>query len=235
MPSVNTLKKMSAASGLVFGIFLAMHLFAHYMLNLGYEQAQETMLAFRVIYQHPIFELSLAASLGVHMYSNTCLYLNRSKINAQVKKETDGKKPAGSAELTAHRIAGYILSLSIFGHVFATRLGAFIMLPDSSVYDYGFVASVFEVVPFNLFPIYLCIFGMAGGWHLVYGTRSAIAILTGSSVVGKPVPVPLKVVAMINHVAIVAGMVALGKYLTTIDMSDKEDVRTKFFADLGLH
>ena len=235
MPSVDTLKKMSAASGLAFGVFLVMHLISHYMLNLGYDKAQETMVTFRSIYQNPLFEVGLMAALVTHMYSNTCLYLGRSKINAKAKKEKDGKTPAGSAELTAHRIAGYILSMSIVGHVFATRLGAVLMLPDPSVYDYGFVGAVFAMIPMNIFPIYLCVFGMAGGWHLVYGTRSAIAILTGSSVVGKPVPIPLKMMAMGNHIAIVVAMAALGSYMTTIDMSEKESIRTKYFTDLGMH
>lgn len=185
--------------------------------------------------------MSLTAALATHMYSNTMLYLGRCKINAKAKKESGGnddekkkKQSVGSAELKAHRWAGYMVSMSIFGNVFVTRLGAVWMLPEPSVYNYGFVGSVFDVFPV-VFKLYLCVFGMAGGWHLIYGTRSAIAVLTGSSVVRKPVPIPLKVMAMGNHIAIVAAMFALGTYMTTIDMSEMEDIRNKYFEEMGLH
>lgn len=232
MPSVETLKKLSAASGLAFGVFLTMHLVSHYMLNMGYDVARDTMIKFRSIYQNPLFEAALIVSLGAHMYANTLLYMNRSKINAKSKKEAGSKGPEGTAELTAHRMAGLWLSLSIVGHVIATRLGSVIVLSDPSVYEYRFLKIPFDALPM-LFPLYLCIFGVAGGWHLIYGTRSALAILSGSSVVGKPVPIPLKVLAMANHIAIVAGVLALGSYFKSWESSEKEPLIKEYYSKLG--
>ena len=45
-----------------------------------------------------------------------------------------------------------------------------------------------EAIPGYVFHVYLVLLGMAGGWHLIYGTRSALGILSGSSVEGKPFP-----------------------------------------------
>lgn len=81
-------------------------------------------------------------------------------------------------------------------------------------------------------------FGSSCHKDALYGTRSAIAILTGSSVVGKPVPIPLKMMALGNHLTIIAAMVALGSYMTTIDMSEKESIHSHevlCFSDLGMH
>jgi hypothetical protein len=234
MPPVDTLKKLSAASGLAFGVFLVMHLMSHYMLNIGFEVAHITMIKFRSFYQNPLFEAALIVSLGTHMYANTMLYMKRSKINAKSKKEPGSKGPEGTAELTAHRMAGYYLSLSIFGHVVATRLGSVLMLSDPSMYDYTFLKPPFDGFTL-LFPLYLCIFGVAGGWHLIYGTRSALAILSGSSVVGKPVPTPLKVLAMANHIAIVSAVLALGAYFKSTASSEKEHLIKEYYTTLGMH
>ena len=96
MPSFSTLKRTSAASGLVFGVFLAYHLYCHYCLYWkGYDAANHALIQGRVIYQNPLVEVLLAVSVLVHMYANTALYLHRTKENK-----------ASCAELKAHRMAG---------------------------------------------------------------------------------------------------------------------------------
>lgn len=49
----------------------------------------------------------------------------------------------------------------------------------------------------------------------------------------KPIPI-LKILAMFKHVAIVVAILGLGKYMTALDMSDKEAAWPKYFADIGL-
>jgi hypothetical protein len=98
MPLFSTLKRTSAASGLVFGVFLAYHLYCHYCLYWkGYDAANHALIQGRVIYQNPATcrSLLLAVSVLVHMYANTKLYLYRTKENK-----------ASCAELKAHRMAG---------------------------------------------------------------------------------------------------------------------------------
>jgi succinate dehydrogenase/fumarate reductase cytochrome b subunit len=233
MPSIAVLKKLQAASGLFFGTFLAMHLLSHYTLNFGWDAANGRLNSFRALYQNSIFEVLLFLSVFTHMYANLSVYKCRQKIRST---KQDDKKPAPEAlELKGHRIAGYIIALSIFGHVTATRLGPILVLDDPSEYDYSFVAKANELVPGYLFLVYLAIFGMAGGWHLIYGTRSAITTLSGSSTVGKPFPMVLKVMAMSNHLLIIGAVLALGGFRCVIDMETKAELHEKLYSALGLH
>jgi hypothetical protein len=228
MVSSATLKKVSAASGLVFGVFLMMHLFSHYSLILGMERANNNLRLFRKIYQHPAFEVTLLIALMAHMASNTMLYMQRQKINAASKKD-GGKEPAGTLELQYHRYAGYFLSLSIFGHVLATRLAPLYLLDDPSQYDYTFVTHATYLFGKSFFGGYLILMGIAGGWHLIYGTRSAIATLSGSSVVGKPFPFALKPVAAISHLLIINSILAVTGFYFVIDTETKADLYAKVY------
>jgi hypothetical protein len=163
------------------------------------------------------------------MYANTALYLYRT--NKENKK--------ASAELKAHRMAGYFMGLSIVGHVAATRLAPLYILhdDDASVYNYGFVHAAAHHLGGAPFYLYLIIFAMAGGWHLIYGTRSALATLLGTSGVAnnKPMPIVLKVMALTNHVFIILGVLTLSGWFYTIHISQEQMVKQdKLFTTMGL-
>ncbi len=50
----------------------------------------------------------------------------------------------------------------------------------------------------------IVVFGMAGGWHLLYGTRSVInTVFYDKSVTGMAFPVCLKPFAGMNHLLII--------------------------------
>jgi hypothetical protein len=238
MVSVQVWKDMQAISGLSFGVFLCMHLFSHYSLRLSFETANSHLLRFRTIYQHPVFEISLLLSLLLHMTSNVQLYLLRRKVAQGAKEKTNGKDAQGTtegaAELSAHRYAGYFLGLSLFGHVGATRLAPYMFLDDPSEYDYGFIKAVNDKVPYNLFAGYLCILGMAGGWHLIYGSLSAVSHLLGSPLLGKPFPTSVKYFAMASHVFMINGIVALCGYHYAIDNDAKADLHKKLIKAMGV-
>lgn len=225
MPSIGTWKKLQAASGLLFGAFLVMHLACHYSLNLGWETANETLEYFRKIYQQPVFEGVLLLATIVHMMSNTVIIMNRGKVEAKKKV---------SSELKGHRYSGYFLGFAIFGHVGATRIAPLLLLEDPSQYDYSFVAKVNEIVPMNIFAAYLIVLGMAGGFHLVYGIQSALATLSGSSIAGKPLPFPLKILANLNHVVIISAVLALTGYYYVVDTTTKADLHDKINEKLGI-
>lgn len=232
--STGSLKVMSAASGLFFGVFLAMHLVCHYSLVLGMDTANDNLRFFRTFYQHPVFEVGLLIALVAHMASNTVLYLKRQKVHAGAAAKTmhETKKVAGgtegSAELTGHRYAGYFLSASILGHVGATRLAPLFLLDNPADYDYTFLTHANALFG-GLFGVYLALLGVAGGWHLIYGTRSAIATLTGSSVVGTPFPFALKPVAATSHILIVNAILAATGYYYVIDTETKAALFEKVY------
>jgi hypothetical protein len=232
MVSTGSLKKISAASGLYFGVFLIMHLISHYSLYFGMERAMKNMVLFRKVYQNPVFELGLIVALISHYVSNTMIYLHRKKIeekSAKLKKNDGAVTPTasikGDLELKAHRYTGYFLSLAVIGHVSATRVAPFFVLSDPSQFDYSFATYAQKKIFGPIFGVYLSLLGMAGGWHLLYGTRSAIVTLFyGSSVVGKAFPIYLKPLAGINHLLIINAAIALGGVYFVIDIETKKEL-----------
>lgn len=232
MSSIATLKTVSSLSGLVFGAFLVVHLVTHYSVNLGVEVAHSYMRFFRQAYQDSVVEVVIFASLFAHMYANTMIYLSRKKLAANKK---GAKTIQESLELRGHRYAGYFLAMSIFGHVGATRFGPLWLLGDSaSEYDYTFITAACDKFPANVFPVYLMLLGMAGGWHLIYGTRSAFATLRGSSVVGTKFPIGLKVVAVISHILMISTVLTVSGYIYDIDISEKSELINKLFTGMGM-
>lgn len=220
MVSLSTWKQLQAASGLAFGLFLALHFRSHYANIQGLDQGLSALQKVRGVYQRPIVELCLVATVLLHMTSNTILYLNRSKVDS-TKKKDGGKEPAGSMELKAHRIAGIILALSIFGHVYATRIASLMTLDDPSLFDYRLIKMTNEYYPANLFAVYLVIFGMAANWHLLFGVRSALATLSGESVIGKPVPIPLKMLALLAHILIIWSVLSILGVFYKVDTEEQ--------------
>jgi succinate dehydrogenase/fumarate reductase cytochrome b subunit len=234
--TTTTWRKLQAASGLIFGIFLVLHWISHISLLLlgSLEAGNETLHRMRSIYQSsPFSEANIALALVLHLISNTVLYLRRGQMeqNAAAKKQDDDKKstttasssssPAsaaapyipGSLEHKAHRYAGYLLSIFVFGHVLATRIAPRAFLNDqqySKHYDYAAISLVFD--HYRLQPKFLMFFAMAANWHFVYGMRSALTTLLSngrSSVTGTPFPIPLKTVVLSLHIFMIGSILAL--------------------------
>jgi hypothetical protein len=231
MVSSLVLKKISAASGLYFGVFLVMHLFSHYSTIFGMDKAMKNVMFFRKLYQNPFFEIGLFVSLVAHMMSNALVYQHRQNIErrSSAVKKNDGSiakiEPPGSLELKGHRYTGYFLSLAIIGHASATRIVPYFILDDPSQFDYSFATYAQRAIFGPIFGLYLILLGMAGGWHLIYGTRSAITTLfLGSSVTGKPFPLALKPVAVVNHLLIVNAVLAITGVYYAVDTETKEDL-----------
>jgi succinate dehydrogenase hydrophobic anchor subunit len=244
MPSIATWKQLNAASGLAFGSFVVLHLSCHASLNLRWELAQTNLHRARMIYQNPAFEILLFVVLMVHMASNAVLYTNRQKIHKAIafsssttssKKEAGAKEPQGTLELKAHRAAGIILALSIVGHVAATRVAPHLILDDPSEYDYSFVFEANKRFPWNSFSIYLIIFSVAGVWHLIYGARSAFAILSGGSVHGTPFPMTLKFLSSACQLIMISAVAASTGYYYVIDTETKAELHETLFGTIDTY
>jgi hypothetical protein len=221
--TTHTWKEVQAISGLAFGSFLVMHFLCHYSLSIGWQTAQDRLLLFRTIYQHPVFEISLVVALATHMTSNTVLYMRRKH------------EPHADPERTAHHYAGYIMVPMLLGHVIATRIGPLVLLEDPDEYDYSFVSKAVDLLPKYVFPIYLALFGMAAGWHFIYGVYSSVSLLTGHSALGKPFPMVLKNLAVVHHAAILSAVLALTGYYYFIDKDSKAELHKTLFEKMGMH
>jgi succinate dehydrogenase/fumarate reductase cytochrome b subunit len=234
--TTTTWRKLQAASGLIFGIFLVLHWISHISLLLlgSLEAGNEMLHRMRSIYQSsPLSEAMLVAlSLIVHLVSNTVQYLRRGQMeqNAAAKKHDDDDKKStgasssppppstapyipGSLEHKAHRYAGYILSMFVFGHVYVTRLAPRRFLNDEQYnqhYDYAAISLAFD--EYRLVPKLFVVFAMAANWHFVYGMRSALTTLLSngrSSVTGTAFPIPLKTVVLALHILMIGSILAL--------------------------
>ena len=235
MSSTASLKKIQALSGLFMAIYVAMHLTNHFMLNISYDAADQLMMKFRNVYQNPLFEVAFFAALAAHFYANYQIYTSRSKI-ASKKKNDDAKAPiAVSAELKAHRYAGYFLSIFVVTHVLAVSVTPLVYFDNAQDFDYSFAAAAIAFFPLHSFTVYYIVLGVAGGWHLVYGVRAAMATLQGKSVMGTAFPIPLRMLAAMSHLLIVGAVLALGKYYTNIEWSEKTvALHNHFFKSMGM-
>jgi hypothetical protein len=83
--------------------------------------------------------------------------------------------------------------------------------------------------------VYCILLGMAGGWHMIYGVRAALATLQGKSLTGTAFPMPLKMVASTNHLLVVGAILALTTYHTNMEWSEKTIVlHGYFFKSMGI-
>jgi succinate dehydrogenase hydrophobic anchor subunit len=233
-------RQLQAASGLVFGLFVILHFVSHYANIESWSSGLSMLLKMRGWYQRPVVEVVVFASLLLHMVANTNVYMKRAAMekSSKLKKDGDSKKgspsPPGSIELKGQRITGIILSFIIVGHVAATRGAALFVLDDPSQYDYSVLYRVAKDFPRHVFPIYLCIFGMAANWHFVFGVRSAVYTLLGQSVHNRPFPLFLKPVAVVLHVLIIVSVLSVTGYRYAVDVRDKDHVYEAISKAIGI-
>ena len=106
-----------------------------------------------------------------------------------------------------------------------------LVLPDPSQYDHTFFTFAQQKVYGPLFGIYNVLFGMAGGWHLLYGTRSAIhTLFYDKSVTGTAFPIYLKPFAAMNHLLIINAALTLGGAYYAIDLDTKKELYHTLFS-----
>jgi hypothetical protein len=220
-----------------------MHLVTHYSLvvskllgtaDAGFTTSTGVMRQLRVFYQNPVVETCVFLALFTHMGCNTMIYLRRSATEAKIaaSKKTDEAtssppSPKASHELLGHRYTGYFLALTIFGHVLFVRIIPVAVLSDPSAYDYSFITAAYKDHMGMPFAIYLVLLGMAGGWHLIYGTWSALVTLG----VLKPSTFPffLKPIAGLSHLLMINAVLCVVGYYFTVDTSTKAALYEKVY------
>ena len=146
------LKQLQAFSGMVFFVFLAIHLLNTYVAILGpaaYDAMQGVM---RMFYQFPAIEALVLAALAVH------LIVGFLRIILEPKRTL-------TSRAKWHRYAGFFLSFVIVGHVLAVR-------GSSWFYDvypqFAGLAFSIDYVPGYFLPYYFLL-GMAGFYHAING------------------------------------------------------------------
>lgn len=157
-----TLAQTQAVSGLVFSLFLLVHLTNTAFAIIGPDLYDRFQMAARGIYQWPVLELGLIAALLVHVVTGI--------LRMRARRGSKAKPPL---RLRLHRYAAYYLAIFVFGHIAATRLPA--VLADAPPFFDG-VSFSLHFLPWFFYPYY-ALLGIAGLYHAFYGIPTALGML----------------------------------------------------------
>ena len=155
--------RVQAASGLIFSIFLAVHLANTMSGSAGPDTFDAFQSNARTFYQNPFFEFFVVLiPLAVHIAASLVRILRRRRRNL----------PKPPLRLRLHRYSGWFLLAVISGHVSATRgVGFFFDAPA------GFGALNLSLVfaPYLFVPYYILL-GSCGSYHLWNGLGIAARV-----------------------------------------------------------
>lgn len=220
-----TLARWQAISGLVFGVFLTLHLLNLMASVFGPGLYDAFALRVRPLYQQPLVEVGvLLTALVVHIVVGVL------RIRARPPQ-----RPGTTAwsrlplRTRVHRVSAYFLLLVIVGHVSATRLPA--VLADVAV-DFTALSYTMQALPWLFYPYYIAL-GLCGLYHGGYGVHQALRTLgVGLPPIARLRPwlwVPLLIAAAL----VVLGVLSLGGLLYPVaDPSDTDFARLA--AEFGL-
>lgn len=207
------LMRIQAISGLVFAIFLSLHLLNVMVSAVGPGLYDALQVRIRPIYQSPLVEVGvLLAALVIHMVAGI------TRLRRRPRSRGLGKLPLRTR---LHRLSAYFLLVFVLGHVAATRLPSLL----DGVW-LGFAGLSFSMVwlPGWFYPYYVAL-GLCGLYHGSYGTylslRSLGVRLPSIARLGARAYVPLAIAALL----VVLGVLSFGGILYPI-----EDPRQSAFA-----
>lgn len=163
------LKQIQAVTGLVFAVFVTLHLTNTWLATLGpgvYDGVQSQL---RQFYQFAPFEALFLAALAVHVISGLL------RIIVEPKREL-------TSRARWHRYAGLFMLLFIGGHITAVRGPSWFF----SVYpEFSGLAFSISAVPGYFYPYYFLL-AVAGLYHGLNG----VAIAAGRLGFGLKIPTP---------------------------------------------
>jgi succinate dehydrogenase/fumarate reductase cytochrome b subunit len=156
------LTRIQAVSGLLFSLFALVHLTNTALAVFSAALYNGFQTAARSVYQSPLLEVALIATLVVHIVSGVLRMRGRR-----------GSKARPPLRLRLHRYAAYYLAIFIFGHIAATRLPA--LLADAPPF-FGGVSFSMHFAPWWFYPYY-GLLGIAGLYHAFYGIPVALGVM----------------------------------------------------------
>jgi succinate dehydrogenase/fumarate reductase cytochrome b subunit len=173
--SDRTLARVQAISGLVFAVFLVLHLSTSFSAILGQGAYDQTLSAVRRYYRFPLIEIAgVMLAAIVHMAAGATRMWRR----RQERIARGQKAPMVPLRLRIHRYAGYYIFAAFAGHVTATRGVSLVLGHDP---DFTFLHFSLTAAPYFFYPYY-ALFAFAGAYHLAHG------IFAGLKVLGAKVP-----------------------------------------------
>ncbi len=203
--SAKRLMRLQAISGLVFAVFVALHLLNVMVSAFGpglYDAFQVTV---RPLYQNPVIELGvLGTALVVHIVTGIL------RIRRRPRSRGWARLPLRTR---LHRMSAYFLLLVIVGHIAATRAPT---LLEGFYVGFAGLSFSMESMPGIFYPYYLAL-GLCGLFHGGYGSYLALRSL-GVSLPSVSRLGPWITVPMITAAVLVAlGVLSFGGHLYAID------------------
>lgn len=199
------LVRIQAVSGLVFAIFLSLHLVNVMVSALGPGLYDAFQVRIRPLYQLPLVEVGvLLAALLVHMGAGI------TRLRRRPRSRNWGRLPLRTR---LHRLSAYFLLVFALGHFAATRAPS---LLDGVYIGFAGLAYAMHALPGVFYPYY-ALLGLCGLYHGGYGTFLALRALgvrlPSPSRLGARGFVPLAIAAVL----VVLGVLSFGGHLYAID------------------
>lgn len=202
--SSRRLLQVQAASGLLFAVFLLLHLLNQMLATFGPGAYDGTQRALRRGYQAPPVEIALVlAPLLTHAAAG---------ILRLWRRRSEGKRAPANIYARLHRISGIVLLIFFGGHVAATR-GASLLYGVFP--EFLGVAFTLKWVPAYFFPYYT-VFALAGLYHLIYGLSVALPVLGLRGGSGLRKPALLVPAASVLGLFLVLGLLSQGGILRSV-------------------
>jgi succinate dehydrogenase/fumarate reductase cytochrome b subunit len=151
------LKRLQAATGALFAVFVAFHLVNTWLAAFGAQTYDGVQAVLRAVYQFAPVEALLLAALSVHMVVGILRIVREPKRTLSLRAKL-------------HRYAGFFLLVFIFGHIVAVRGASWFF----DVYP-GFAGLAFSIaaIPGYFYPYYFLL-GLAGFYHGLNGLGIAL-------------------------------------------------------------
>lgn len=204
-PRDHRLVRIQALSGLVFAIFLSLHLVNVMASALGPGLYDAFQVRIRPFYQFPLLEVGvLLASLVVHIAAGV------TRLRRRPRSRNWGQLPLRTR---LHRLSAYFLLVFVLGHFAATRAPS---LLDGVYIGFAGLSFTMWKLPGYFYPYYLLL-GLTGLYHGSYGAYLALRALgvrlPSVSRLGAKAWVPLAAAAVL----LALGVLSFGGFLYPID------------------
>jgi len=228
LPSIDVLKKMQAASGLVFATFLFLHLINSISSHKGQVFYDTVQSKFRLYYQNPFVEIVIVlGSLLIHFLSNILLFYLRNENKPE--KIPDSKLSSGSAS-KYQRYSGLVLAVIVGLHATFTRILPYL---HGQIADFQTVSFTVEIFPIIFYPYYI-FYGINAIYHLSHGFLQSTQVLglrTGNWV-KETQSISFKIFVAIASLAIISAVMAFGGiYYSDINRSKYPEFRKEWGLD----
>jgi succinate dehydrogenase/fumarate reductase cytochrome b subunit len=164
-PSEKRLIRAQAISGLVFGVFLVLHLLNFAAGLFGQAEYDAWMRASRGYYQFPVVEI--VGVLGAALVHTATALIRILRRRRRARRQT-----TVNWRVRLHRFSGYYMMVAFVGHVVATRGPGLLDKPAS----YAFVNFSLTYAGWFFVPYYVGL-AAAGFYHLAHGTMAALRVI----------------------------------------------------------